>query len=167
MNTDFDSLETFEDWSNLLEALLVRAKDALQSGNAQQKSDVQRDLGAFIDNSPNKIAGQLDDMARKTINDILDTAINQALGNIEARTSELALHVKTINAVTEAAERRAKSIRLESARGVIDSTGAAIRSLTDLRQALNDTSDDKLVADKIDEAVKAINDLVPAVTRLT
>jgi hypothetical protein len=166
MNIDWDSLDTFDDWSGALDQILKQARAALQSSDEQQRADVQQSLADYIANSPNRIAAQLDVIARQTMDDLLNTAISDALANLAARSADLAMHAKTIADIADSADAKASSIRLAKARDVVDATTSTIQSLTGLRQTLGDGADDKVVADKIDKAVKAIHDLVPLVMRV-
>lgn len=163
MSRDWDSLNTFADWSGTLHELLDQASQALRTGDINQKVDVQETLNQFIMNSPNTIARQLDDIAGKAIHDIFITTVEEALSGIAGRKAELTMHIKTINAVTAEAEDTARSIRLEAAGQVIDSATTVVRNLGKLKTALSGTADEQALAAKIDKAVKSIQDLVPLV----
>ena len=166
MSIDWDSLESFSDWSDTLNQLLKQVEAALKSGDIAQRTAVQRLLSDFCSHSPDRLAAQLDVIARQTMDDMLNKAIDEALSSIASRSADLAMHAKVISAVAESAERRAASIRLDKAKQVIDSTTSTIVSLTSLRQALGEGVDDKVVVARIDKAVKAIQDLVPLVIRV-
>lgn len=166
MSIDFDSLETFDDWSGALQQLLGQARTALQSGVVQDRVDVQDLLADFIGKSPNRIANGLDDIARKAMDDMLNTALSEALASISSRTADLALHAKVITEIAISAEAKAASIRLDMAKQVIDSASGAIVTLNGLRQTLGAAADDQAVVGKIDKAVKVIQELVPLVMRV-
>jgi hypothetical protein len=163
---DWDSLTTFDDWSGALGRILVQARITLQSGDVPQRAAVQQQLADYIANSPNRIAAQLDVIARQSMDDLLNTAVSEALTSIASRSADLAMHAKTMGDIAASVDKQAGSIRLDRAREVVDATTGTIQSLTGLRQTLSDGADDKVVADKIDKAVKAIHDLVPLVMRV-
>ena len=166
MSIDFDSLATFDDWSDALQQILRQARTALQSGNVSDRVAVQDLLAEFIAKSPNRIAAGLDDIARKAMDDMLNTALSEALTSLASRTADLALHAKAISDIASNAEAKAAAIRLDKARQVIDSATSAIVSLNGLRQTLGAAADDLAVVGKIDKAVKVIQELVPLVMRV-
>jgi hypothetical protein len=100
------------------------------------------------------------------MDDLLNKAVSEALASIASRSADLAMHAKSIGDIAASVDQQASSIRLDRAREVVDATTGTIQSLTGLRQTLSDGADDKVVADKIDKAVKAIHDLVPLVMRV-
>ena len=163
MSRDWDSLNTFSDWSKTLHELLAEATTAIQSGDVGKRVAVQEELNRFIMHSPNTVAGQLDEIAGNAINDIFRTAVDEALASIGSRTAELSKHIKTVNAVAAEAESAAKSMRLETATKVINCATEVIRNLNDLKAAVANTQDEAALASKIDNAVTAIQDLVPSV----
>ena len=166
MSIDFDSLETFDDWSDALQQILRQGRTALQSGDVQGRVAVQDLLREFIEKSPNRIANGLDDIARKAMDDMLNTALSEALASLSSRTADLAMHAKAISDIASSAEAKAASIRLDKAKQVIDSATSAIVSLNGLRQTLGAAADDQAVVGKIDKAVKVIQELVPLVMRV-
>lgn len=163
MSINWDSLNTFEDWASALHELLTTATDSIKSGDVTERVEAQKQLNDFIIQSPNAVAGELDNIAKNAINDIFQTAVDEALASIPSRTADLAMHVKTVKAVTLAAVTAAKSIKLESATKVIGTATQIIRDLNDLKTAISESEDDQELAKKIDKAVKAIQDLVPSV----
>lgn len=163
MSRNWDALITFEDWAKVLHELLGEARKAIHSGNIEKRVAVQEELSAFIMTSPNTLAAELDEIARKAITDIFKTTVDEALASLANRTAELATHIKVVNAVTLEAEQAARSIRLENATKVISSATAILRDLHELRQALTATKEDTLLAGKIDKTVKALQELIPLV----
>ena len=163
MSINWDSLNTFEDWAGALHELLAIATDSIKSGDLAERVKAQRNLNDFIIQSPNAIAGELDNIAKNAINDIFLTAVDEALASISSRTAQLAMHVKTVKAVTLEAENAAKSIRLERATQVIGTATKIIQDLNELKSTISDTEDDQKLAEKIDKAVKSIQELVPFV----
>jgi hypothetical protein len=163
MSIDWDSLNTFTDWSKTLHELLSQASQAIQSRDIDRKVGVQKELNQFIVHSPNDIARQLDDIASNAVTDIFNATFEDALSSIASRTSELTIHTKTVLAATKEAEKAAKSIRLETATKVIHSATEAVRDLASLRTAVSGTANEQALSTKIDRAVKSINDLVPLV----
>jgi len=163
MSRDWDSLNTFADWSKVLHELLAQASQAVQSRDIDKKVAAQEELNQFIMHSPNTISGQLDDIASKAVHDIFIVTTEEAISKISGRTAELTKHTKTVIAVTAEAEKAAKSIKLETATKVINSATTVIRDLAELRNAVRDSTDEQALAAKIDKAVKSIQDLVPHV----
>lgn len=166
MSIEWDNLQTFDHWSAELDRILVQARVVLKSGDTQGRTDVQDQLADYIAHSPNRLAAELDAIARRAMDDMLESAITDALGSLATRSAELSLHAKTFADIAGAAEQRARSIRLERARAVVDAATSTVQSLAGLRQSLGDAADDKLVAEKIDKAVKAIHELLPLVMRV-
>ncbi|MCB1860051.1 MAG: hypothetical protein KDI63_17405 [Gammaproteobacteria bacterium] len=163
MNIDWDSLNTFEEWAAVLHQLLGSASESIQSGDIAKRVATQNALHNFIMHSPNLFSAELDEIARKTIADIFETALDEALNNIASRSAELAMHIKTVRAVTQQAESAVKSIRLERATKVIESATQVIRDLADLKLAISTSTGDQALHAKIDKTVKSIQDLVPSV----
>jgi len=166
MQIDWDGLNTFADWSGALDRILAQATEALQAGDAAQRVEASELLLEFVRNSPDATAAQLEVIAKAAMDDLAGKAVGEALASLSARTAELALHSKVINAIAEDNELKARSIRLDKARQVIDATAGIVVTLTELRQTLRDSADDLAVAAKIDRAVKAIHDLVPFVMKV-
>jgi hypothetical protein len=163
MSINWDSLNRFEDWASALHELLAAATDSIMSGDVAERVEAQKELNNFIIQSPNAVAGELDNIAKGAINDIFQTAVDEALASISSRTAALAMHVKTVRAVTLETEAAAKSIKLESATKAIGAATQIIRDLNSLKTVLSDSEDDQELAEKIDRAVKSIQDLVPSV----
>lgn len=161
IDIDWDELKEFEDWVKTLHVLLQEAARSLQSDNIEARVATQKLLSQFIKESPNAIAGELDDIAKKALSDIFLQTTEEALGNIAARSADLSLHAKTIAAITEKAEQDANSIGFKAATKVIVSTTQIIQDLGALRSAVKDDADATDIATKIDRAVKALNELVP------
>lgn len=139
MRIDWDSVNTFDEWANTLAQLLEAAADGIQSGDVQKRVAIQKALSEFIKQSPNVIASELDEIARKAISDIFHNAVDEALGNIASRSAELSRHTQVIQAVTKNAEADVKTIRLEKATSAINSASAIIRDLRDLKTAIEKT----------------------------
>lgn len=163
MSIDWDSLNTFEDWANVLHELLTTATNSIKSGNVSERVEAQNLLNDFIIHSPNAVAGELDTIAKNSINDIFLTAVDEALASISSRSADLAIYVKTVKAVTSEAEVAAKSIKLERATKVIGTATQIIRDLNDLKITISESEEDQSLAEKIDKTVKSIQELVPSV----
>lgn len=163
MSINWYSLITFDDWAAVLHQLLDKASESIQSGDVSKRVETQKELNSFIMQSPNAIAAELDEIAQKAINDIFQTAVDEALTGIASRTAELARHIKTVKAVTQETNATAKSIKLERATKVIESATQTIRDLNNLKVAISGSEDDRALAGKIDKVTKSIQDFVPAV----
>ena len=166
MSRNWDTLDGFEDWADVLAELMENAAHAVQGGSARDKASVQKELNEFVRRSPNSFSAPLDAVARATVQDIFVKTATDAVASISTRTAELNQLVKSVNEVTQKAQDDAASIRLESAKRVINSITDSVRNLADLRQVLSNTGADKLVAGQIDKAVTAINKLIPVVMNL-
>ena len=163
MKMDFDALNTFDDWAAALGQLLDAATASVRSGDIASRIDAQQQLNEFTLESPNAIAAELDDIARKAVDAIFSATAEEALKSIASRSAELTRHVKVIGGITEQAQKSAKSIRLENATKAIGGVTQTIRDLHELKTVMSASSEDKLLSDEIDKAIKAIQLLVPAV----
>ena len=163
MSRNWDALESFEDWADVLAGLMEQAAQVMQGGTAKAKAAVQKELNEFVRHSPNSFSAPLDTIARGAVQDIFVMTAAQAVASIASRSAELNQLVKSIKEVTRQAQDDAASIRLDSAKRAINSVTDTIRSLGDLRQTLSNSGADKLVAGEIDAAVSAINKLIPVV----
>src|SRR5690606_27513602 len=110
--------------------------------------------------SPNHLAKQLDEIARRTVEDLFRATAEEAILSIAQRTAELSLHAKTIAAATAEARREASSIRLEAASNVLNASTEAIRAMAGLRQQLKSNASDKALAESIDNTVAVLQKLV-------
>lgn len=161
MTIQWDSLSSFDDWSEALKKLLSDAAAAIKGQDIGMRVNVQRQLNDFIDESPNALASELDEIARRAIEDIFRATLEEALAGIAARSAELSRHVKIIDAVTTSAVKDSKSIRLETASKAVSSATAVVRQLGELRDALKGSPDEAKISTQIDKATQALQVLVP------
>lgn len=155
---NWNNLNTYADWAGALQTLLNNAHDAVAGGDVDKKQAAQKNLKDFIDNCASPVkAKELDTIASEAIGDIFAATLDQAMAGIGSRTAELANMTKDVNAITDAANSDAASIRLDAARKVVDTTVQVVQALTTLKQQLDATQpDDKKVADSITTLITAI-----------
>src|ERR1044071_9329147 len=151
---DFNS---FDDCSTQLQTLLAQAHDAVVAGDLQKKVSAQKALLDFINHCASPMSNQLDEIATEAINNIFETTLEKALAELGSRTAELANLTKSINSVSDAANRDASLIRLDLARKVVDASVEAVDALNSLRQSLDSGQpNEKQLADSITALVSTI-----------
>ena len=155
---NWDTLNTYQDWADALDAILTKAHDAIAVNNVPNKLAAQRQLKAFIDNCSAPVkARELDDIATAAIHNIFEDTLEKAMAEIGSRTAELAALTKRINAVTDDANQDAAILRLEKARMVVDTTLQTVAALNTLKQTLKtEQPDEKQLADSIATLVGTI-----------
>lgn len=155
---DWTKLNSYADWAGALQTLLTNAHDAIVSGNIVKKQAAQQGLNDFIDNCASPVkAHELDAIATEAIGNIFEATLDQAMAEIGSRTAALANMTKDVNAITEANNRDAASLRLDAARNVVDTTVQVVQALTTLKQQLDASQpDDKKIADSITTLIGTI-----------
>lgn len=149
---------TISDWAGALKELISRAEKAVLDQNNPEKEEVRQLLRTYIKKSPPVPAlDALDDIARKTFNDLFLSITNQAIESISARNAELDKAVNLINGVTEQAEKGRKSIMLEGVISTVEKATEAVASLEELEASLNDP--DAGLLDKLKSAKTALIEL--------
>jgi hypothetical protein len=161
MSINWSKLQTYEDWAKVLRGILERAAQALQ--DAELRGTVKRDLITFVDESPNWLIRDLDDIAGDSIKDLAKADINEALASIEARTVDLIRLTKSVTSVKDQAQLDAKSLRLEKAKQVVDATTNTVNAIKELKSSLGSGGADKDLDKLATLAMKAIQDLRAAV----
>lgn len=159
MSIDWDSLKDFKDWSGALRGLLDEAREALKADDIGRRVAAQEQLNAFIDHSPNAVAGKLDEIAGQAIDDLFAGTLQEALASIGKRTAELARYTKEVGAAAADAHRDAASIRLDTARGAVDAITEAIQAMSALRTSLGTDASDEALMKEIDRAIAAVQKL--------
>jgi hypothetical protein len=163
MSNEFTNINSIEGWKMKLEELVGAAASIARtsSGNTDQIVTLSDRLVGFIthstpDNSP--AIQEMDDIARKTRNDLIRSRIEERLAGITERTNELAILDKKIRAITAEGQRQAAAIRLERAKAVVQSLTDTISSLKTFRSILKDGTDDAL-AKSVEEILTTIQNL--------
>ena len=163
MSINWEELQTYEDWADTLKDLLDNARKALEKNDAAVRGATKRELITFVDESPNWLIRNLDDMAHEAIKDLGKADINEAITAIENRTVDLIRLTKSVKRIAEDAEEAASSLRLEKARRVADSSTNLVNAIKELRNELDSTGKDKKLENLGSAAIKAVQDLRAAV----
>jgi len=146
------------DCSALLQTLLDQSHVAVAANDADKKIQAQKDLLDFIRRCSAPVqTDELDDIATRAIDDILEATLDAALAGLASRTAELASLTQSLQAVTATANNDAAAIRLDRAHLVMVATAQVVTALKNLQQSLNSGS-------PADQALnQAINDLLAAI----
>ena len=163
MSISWEGLQTYEDWADTLKDLLENARKAIEKDDAAARGAAKRELITFIDESPNWLIRNLDDVAHEAIKDLGKGDISEAITSIENRTVELIRLTKSMKSIAEDAEEAAGSLRLEKARRVVDSSTNVVNAIKELRNELDSTGKDKKLETLANAAIKAVQDLRGAV----
>ena len=99
MSINWEGLHTYEDWANTLKNLLDNTRKALEKNDSAARGAAKRELITFIDESPNWLIRNLDDVAHEAIKDLGKADINEAISGIENRTVELIRLTKSVQSI--------------------------------------------------------------------
>jgi hypothetical protein len=163
MSINWEELQTYEDWADTLKDLMDNARKALEKNESAARGAAKRELITFIDESPNWLIRNLDDVAHEAIKDLGKADINEALAGLENRTVELIRLTKSVKSIAEDAEEVASSLRLEKARIVVDSSTNVVNAIKELRNELESTGKDKKLETLASVAIKSVQDLRAAI----
>ncbi|MCX5722250.1 MAG: hypothetical protein NT179_09500 [Nitrospirae bacterium] len=163
MSINWEELHTYEDWASTLKDLLDNTRKALEKNDSVARGAAKRDLITFIDESPNWLIRNLDDVADEAIKDLGKADINEAITGIENRTVELIRLTKSVQSIAEDAKDAASSLRLRKSRRVVDSSTNVVNAIKELRTELDSTGKDKKLETLASTAIKAIQDLRAAI----
>jgi hypothetical protein len=163
MAIDWSKLQTYEDWADTLTILLDNARKALTNNDPIGRGAAKRDLIKFIDESPNWLIKNLDDVAYEAIKDLGKADINEAITSIDSRTVEIIRLTKSVKSITEEAEAAGSALRLEKAKEVVDSSTNVVNAIKDLRSELESNGKDKRIDSLASAAIKSIQDLRAAI----
>ena len=111
MSISWEGLQTYEDWAYTLKDLLENARKAIEKDDAAARGAAKRELITFIDESPNWLIRNLDDVAHEAIKDLGKADISEAITSIENRTVELIRLTKSMKSIAEDAEEAAGAVR--------------------------------------------------------
>lgn len=146
--SEFDTITGFDAWKAKLTELLTECEAAAAQSDIGPRLAISERLTQFVlksrPNTPEILA--LDDVANAARSALLRNTIEERLHALSERRGELASLTKKLAIVTEAANAAAASVRLERANKVVTSLTDAVRTLKDLRQTLEQGTDDALVA---------------------
>lgn len=159
MTTQWEELTTYDDWAAALSTLLKRARTAVEKQDATARSAVKRELIAYIDESPNWLIRNLDDVAHEAIKDLGKADVNEALTSIENRTVELIRLTKSLKSISEDTQEAASTLRLEKGKRVVDASTQLVGTIKELRDQLDSTGKDKKLETLASGAIKAVQDL--------
>ena len=159
MTPDWTTLATPADWEGALRALLAEADGALRAGNAVARDRVKVDLIAFVDESPNAIAGKLDSLALEAVKALSKAGIEGAIADIESRSADLARLTAALDRASGDNAAAASSIRLEWARKSVDSITCAVEALDGLRGSLREGNVDENLATRVEGLLAALKEV--------
>lgn len=163
MAIDWNKLQTYEDWADTLKILLNNAHKALTNNDPLARGAVKRDLITFIDESPNWLIKNLDDIAYEAIKDLGKADINDAITSIDSRTVEIVRLTKSVRSITEEAETVASALRFEKAKQVVDASTNVVNAIKDLKNELESNAKDKKIDSLATDAIKSLQDLRAAI----
>lgn len=159
MTTQWEELTTYDDWAAALSMLLKKARTALEKKDPAARSAVKRELIDYIDESPNWLIRNLDDVAHAAIKDLGKADINEALTSIENRTVDLIRLTKSLKSISEDNQDAAGMLRLEKGRRVVNASTQLVGTIRELRDQLDSTGKDKKLETLASGAIKAVQDL--------
>jgi len=155
MTTQWEALTTYDDWAATLGTLLKKASTALEKKDTTARYAVKRELIDYIDESPNWLIRNLDDVAHEAIKDLGKADINEALTSIENRRVDLIRLTKSIKSVSEENQDAASALRLEKGKRVVDASTQLVETIRELRDQLDSMGNDKKLETLASEAIKA------------
>lgn len=159
MTTQWEELITYDDWAAELGTLLKKARAALEKKDVAARNTVKRELIDYIDESPNWLIRNLDDVAHEAIKDLGKADINEALTSIENRTVELIRLTKSLKSISEDNQEAASTLRLEKGKRVVDASTQLVGTIKELRDQLDSAGKDKKLKTLASGAIKAVQDL--------
>lgn len=164
--SEWDGLKTFEDWQTKLDALLAEARQASVKNDDEARLELCARLRMFVQksrpNTPEVL--ELDHLASEAQQALSEQIAADAIGRIEARTTEILLLAKRVEQVARKAEADAASLRLERAHAAVDALTGAVRALNDFDEVLKDGTDDELAA-RVKEILAAAKKLRDSIDR--
>ncbi len=166
MSDEWEDIEGHEQWQAKLEELLGEAESAAREDGDANRLAVSRRLTDFIMNSwPNdKAIKAMDEIAKRTAQDLLLQTIHERVREIAGRTAELRQLGKEFQDLADAASTSASAIRLEKAHRVAKTLTDSVHLLKDLRASLDSGSDASLIRN-VDKAMDTIQKLRAMVER--
>ena len=149
---------TIEDWSNALDEIVKEAEGAIKQENVAKKIELQDLLKKYIKLSPPVPAlDTLDEIAKKTYDDLFIDIVGESIAAIASRNAELKKARDLIVGVTEQAKKDKKSIMLENVVDALDKSKMILETLKEFEETL-DSSDQTLIG-KIEAVKDAITEL--------
>jgi hypothetical protein len=144
--SEWDGLKTFDDWKAKLDALLVEARQASTKNDDEARLDLCARLRQFVQksrpNTPEVL--ELDRLASEAQQALSEQIAEDAIGRIEARTTEILLLAKRVEQVARKAEEDAATLRLDRAHAAVDALTDVVRALDDFDDVLQDGTDEEL-----------------------
>ena len=158
--SQWSGLKTFEDWKKKLNELLDEGRKASAANDDEARLKLCSQLRIFVTksrpNTPEIL--ELDGIASEAQQALSMQVASDAVGRIEARTTELILLAKHLEQVAEKVEADAASLRLEKARAAVDAITDAARALNDFDAVLLTGTDEEL-SGRLKEIVAALKKL--------
>lgn len=156
-NINFDTLVLRKDWAGALQSIIDEAADAIAQNDDDKKIALQALLKTFIKRSPTMV-DDLDDIALKSIDDLTNSVIADAITGIKKRNDDLKAATKKIEDAADEAQKDAKTIQLKTVIDVLDRSKAAVETLKNLEKRLASPDQDLLA--KIAATTAAIEELL-------
>jgi hypothetical protein len=165
--SEWDKIDGVEGWSEKLGELLADARVAAQQKDLTPRLKVNERLMQFVENSwPNTDEIKaLDDIATQSASALMRQTIDERLESISERTGAYQQLAKQFKTLAEENQTKAESIRLQAVISFIDSATKAITAAKDLQGVLKDDAGDAKLAEKLAEAIGAIEELRSSVAK--
>ena len=164
--SDWKNLKTFEDWKAKLEELLEEGRKASAANDDDARLETCSQLRMFVQksrpNTPEIL--ELDGIASEAQQALSTQVASDAVGRIEARTTEILLLAKMVEQVAIKAESDAATLRLDKAHAAVDAITQASRALTDFDTVLQEGTDEELAA-RVKEILASLKKLRDAIEK--
>ncbi len=154
--SEFDGIKGFDAWKDKLDKLLGDAAKTADSGDLKARLDFTERLTQFIvrstPNTPEILA--LDQIANDARSSLLLKTVDDRLRSLADRKIELTTLAKKIAAVSDVSQESAAALRLDQANQVVASLTHSIKSIKELKNALQ--SDDEALAKSLEKLLASI-----------
>jgi hypothetical protein len=163
--SDWDNLNTYDDWRNRLDQLLAEGRDASSRNDDEARWRVCADLRMFVQKSrPNTDQVlELDRIASAAAKSLSLEAASGAIGRIESRTAELVVLSKELQRVGERAASSAVALRLERARAATEALAGIAGTLAGLDATLRASAGGEELSARITTIMGMLKDLGDAI----
>lgn len=165
--TNWNKLETKEEWADVLSDLLEEAEDSVSAQSAARRTAAKRDLREFVEQSPFEIGLEYDDIARKAIDSITKAELAADLATVESIALDLAQTAKRLDAVSAKNEQAAATLRLEKARAAVDSITGTVVDLQRLKASFEQEGSNPKLLENLRTALEALKKLRGALESLS
>lgn len=164
MSDNWDEIEGHKQWKAKLDELLKDAEGAAREADDGKRLAASRRLTDFIMHSrPNdKAIKAMDEIAKRTAQDLLLQTVQERVREIAGRTAELRQLAKDFQDLADAASASASRIRLDKAHRVTQTLTDSVHLLKDFRASLNTGGDAELIrgVEKAMDTIQKLRSLV-------